>query len=259
MSELKGKTIVVTGASRGIGAAAARHLAAEGAQVVLVARSAGTIKAIAEEIKGQGGAAIAIRSDVASYADVAAMIAMTEDAFGPVDVLVNNAGLIDPIAHLADSDPVAWGHVVDVNLKGVYHGLRAVLPSMLTRRSGTIINISSGAASGALEGWSHYCATKAAVLSLTRCADKEYRDRGIVVVGLSPGTVATDMQVSIKASGINPVSQLDPSVHIPAEWVARAIGFLCTEAATEFAGTDFTLKTDAERARAGLPPVGATA
>ena len=103
-----------------------------------------------------------------------------------------------------------------------------------------------------MEGWSQYCSATAAALSLTRCADKEYRDKGIRVVGLSPGTVATDMQVAIRASGINPVSQLDPSVHIPADWVARAVAWLCTEDAAEFAGTDFSLKTDEGRRRAGL-------
>ena len=91
--------------------------------------------------------------------------------------------------------------------------------------------------------------------SLTRCTDKEYRDAGIRVIGLSPGTVATEMQVQIKASGLNPVSQLDPGVHIPPEWVARGIAFLCTPAADRFRGTDFTLKSDEERALVGLPPV----
>ena len=124
---------------------------------------------------------------------------------------------------------------------------------MVARGGGTVINISSGAATSALEGWSHYCSTKAAVLSLTRCADKEYRDSGINVIGLSPGTVATGMQVAIKASGINPVSRLDPSAHIPAEWVARAILYLCGPEGAAFAGQDFSLKTAEGRQRVGLP------
>jgi 3-oxoacyl-[acyl-carrier protein] reductase len=137
-------------------------------------------------------------------------------------------------------------------VKGVYHGLRAAIPVMLAQGGGIVVNISSGAATSALEGWSHYCATKAAVLMLTRCADKEYGDKGIRVVGLSPGTVATDMQVAIKASGINPVSQLEPSVHISPDWPARAVAWLCTEEAAEFAGTDFSLKTEENRRRVGL-------
>ncbi len=255
MTDLSGKTAIITGASRGIGAATARHLAAEGANVVLAARSHDAIDTIAADINANGGRARAVPCDVARYDAVAALVGDTQEAFGSVDIVVNNAGLIDPIARITDSDPDAWDHVVDVNLKGVYHAMRAALPVMQAQGSGTIVNISSGAATGALEGWSHYCATKAAVLSLTKCGDKEYREHGITVVGLSPGTVATDMQVSIKASGINPVSQLDPSVHIPAEWVARGIAFLCGPDGAAYTGTDFSLKTDEGRAAVGLPGI----
>ena len=124
---------------------------------------------------------------------------------------------------------------------------------MEARGSGTVVNISSGAATGALEGWSHYCATKAAVLALTRCTHKEYGDKGVRCVGLSPGTVATDMQVSIRDSGVNPVSQLDWETHIPPDWPARAIAWLCTDAASDIAGEDFSIKTPEGRARVGLP------
>lgn len=252
MQELSGKAAIVTGASRGIGAATARELASHGVAVVLAARSSGEIEEIAAEITASGGKATAFTCDVADYDEVAGLIDHCLSSHGRLDILVNNAGLIDPIARLADSDPAAWDRVVDVNYKGVYHGLRAALPVMEAQGSGVIVNISSGAATGALEGWSHYCSTKAAVLSLTRCADKEYRERGIRVVGLSPGTVATYMQETIRASGVNPVSQLDPSVHIPAEWPARAIAWLCTEAAADYAGSDFSLKTDEARRLVGL-------
>ncbi len=252
MQELEGKAAIVTGASRGIGAATAQELARQGVAVVLAARNLDEIEKVAAEIRSAGGKASAIACDVSRYADVAATVEHCLSTFGRVDILVNNAGVIEPIARLADSDPEEWGRVADINYKGVYYGLRAVLPIMEAQGSGVIVNISSGAATGALEGWSHYCSTKAAVLSLTRCADKEYRDKGIRVVGLSPGTVATDMQIAIKASGVNPVSQLDPSVHIPADWPARAIAWLCTEDAAEFAGTDFSLKNEEGRRRAGL-------
>lgn len=251
MTGIENKVVVITGASRGIGAAAARHLAAEGAKVVLSARSGDEIARIAAEI---GPNARAVPCDVAKFKDVSAAVDAARDAFGRIDAIVNNAGLIDPIARIDESDPGAWGHIVDVNLKGVYHGIRAVLPPMLDQGGGVIINISSGAATGALEGWSHYCATKAAVLSLTRCTHKEYAAQGIRSVGLSPGTVATEMQVQIKASGVNPVSQLDPDVHIPPEWVARAIAFLLTDEAREFDGGDFSIKTPEGRAKIGLPP-----
>ena len=124
---------------------------------------------------------------------------------------------------------------------------------MVGQGGGVVVNISSGAATSAMEGWSHYCATKAAVLSLTRCADKEVGDKGVRIVGLSPGTVATHMQVAIRASGINPVSQLDPSVHIPPEWAARAIAWLASDAAADIRGEDFVLREEANRRRVGLP------
>lgn len=243
---------LVTGASRGIGAAVAKMFALNGLSVVLAARSQAAIEKIADEIRVAGGKAQAIVCDVSCYADVQAAVEQARESFGGLDVLVNNAGLIEPIARLAESDPQAWGQVVDVNVKGVYHGLRAAIPVMVAQGAGVIVNISSGAATAAMEGWSHYCSTKAAVLSLTRCADKEYADQGVRVVGLSPGTVATEMQVAIKASGINPVSRLDPSAHISTEWVARAVLWLCSDAGAPYAGSDFSIKSDEGRKLVGL-------
>lgn len=249
---LENKAAVVTGASRGIGEAAAIELAARGVSVVLAARSKNSLDEIVKRIRENGGTACAVECDVSEYDEVSNAITECVAQYGKIDILVNNAGLIDPIARIEDSDPIQWANVVDVNLKGVYHGLRAALPIMKEQGSGVVVNTSSGAATGALEGWSHYCATKAAVLSLTKCAHKEFGDLGIRVVGMSPGTVATDMQVSIKASGINPVSQLEHSDHIPPEWPAKTIAWLCTEAAAEYAGTDFSIKTEEGRRLVGL-------
>ncbi|MEL7087832.1 MAG: SDR family oxidoreductase, partial [Planctomycetota bacterium] len=159
----------------------------------------------------------------------------------------------EPISALADSDPDAWAAAADINFKGVYNGIRAATDVM--GEGGVIINISSGAATNPLDGWSHYCASKAAALMLTRCGDKELAERGIRVVGLSPGTVATEMQVSIKASGINPVSKLEMSDHISPEAVANALLWLATEGYASYAGGDFSLRTPEGRAAAGLPPV----
>ena len=258
----EGKGVVVTGASRGIGAATARLFAERGAKVALLARSTGDIEAVAGEIGRAGGVALAIGCDMTRYAEVEAAITAARERFGGVDVLVNNAGLIDPIAKLADSDPEAWNAVLDVNLKGVYHAIRAALPVMLERERSAddpavICNISSLAATVALEGWSHYCASKAGVLSLTRCVHEEYGTRHIRAVGLSPGTVRTGMQVSIKASGLNPISALDTSDHIPPEWPAEAIAWLCGPKGAEHAGTDFSIKTIAGREAVGLPLHGA--
>ncbi|MEP3046843.1 MAG: SDR family oxidoreductase [Roseibium sp.] len=252
MFDLSGQVALVTGASRGIGEAAAHSLAKYGAKVVLAARSSGDIDRIANEITAAGGSAVAVSCDVSSYEDVTKAIQRAIDTFGGIDILVNNAGVIDPISRIDESNPEEWGKAIDINVKGVYHGMRAAVPHMLKNGSGTIVNISSGAASGALEGWSHYCSSKAAALSLTKCGDKEFGELGLRIVGLSPGTVATKMQVDIKASGINPVSQLDPSVHIPAEWVGETICWLCTDAGDTYRGVDCSLRDEDVRKAVGL-------
>ncbi len=247
-----GKTAIITGASRGIGEATARHLGRLGWTVVLTARSTSEINRITSEIKASGGKAVAQTLDVADHRAVADVIADTVNRHGGLDLYVNNAGLIDPIARIADSDPDAWGQVVDVNLKGVYFGLRYAIPAMVAKGGGTIVNVSSGAANSFLEGWSHYCATKAGALRLTGVAHKEYAAQGVRVIGLSPGTVATDMQRKIAASGLNPVSQIPWERHITADWVAKAVAFLTTPKADPWLGTDFSLKTEEGRQAIGM-------
>ena len=244
-----GKTVIVTGASRGIGEACAEVFAKAGANVVLLARSGGAIQAIADRI---GGKALAIPCDVSDFSSLSAAIAKGEATFGPTEVLINNAGAVEPISHLATADPEAWGKVIDINLKGVFYGMRAVMPGMIERGHGTILTISSGAAHGPVEAWSHYCASKAGAAMLTRCADKEAREAGLRIMGLSPGTVATQMQKEIKASGINPVSKLDWSDHIPADWPAKALLWMCGPEADPFIGEEISLRDEGIRRSVGL-------
>lgn len=251
-TELAGKTALITGASRGIGEATAREFADHGLNVVLTARSLAPMQKIADDINAAGGKALALACDVSNYAEVENSVAACIKSFGTLDILVNNAGVIDPIARIAESEPDEWGKVIDINVKGVYHFIRAALPIMEKQGAGIIVNLSSGAATNALEGWSQYCVSKAAVLSLTTCVHKEYAEHGIRIMGLSPGTVATDMQVKIKASGINPVSKMNVDDHIDASWPAKAIAWLCTSAGAPHAGTDFNIKTDETRRMVGL-------
>lgn len=252
MKELAGKTAIITGASAGIGAATAREMTSFGVNLVLAARSENKIKTIADEITAAGGKAIAVACDVSDYAQVQNCVEAAKSEFGSVDIVVNNAGVIEPIARIADSEPDAWGKTIDINVKGVYNMTHAALPLMEAQGSGVFVNISSGAAYGAMEGWSHYCTSKAAALMITKATHKEYAEKGIRAVGLSPGTVATQMQVDIKASGINPVSQLDPSVHVPPEWPAKCICWLATDDAKEFDGDDVSLREDEIKKRCGL-------
>jgi len=244
-----GKTVMITGASRGIGEAAAEAFAEAGANVVLLARSKDEIDKIASRI---GDKALSVACDVSSFDAVQSAVWTAREAFGAVDFLINNAGVVEPVSHLATSDPDAWGTVIDINLKGVYYGMRAVLPEMIERGSGTILTVSSGAAHGPVEAWSHYCTSKAGAAMLTRCVDKEAREAGVRAMGLSPGTVATQMQREIKESGINPVSQLDWSVHIPPDWPAKALLWMCGSEADEFIGEEISLRDEDIRRRVGL-------
>ncbi|WP_297103857.1 SDR family oxidoreductase [uncultured Devosia sp.] len=247
--DLTGKVVLITGTRRGIGAAAAGHLAALGADIVALNRS----------VADRSTPGMALECDVSDLDAVARAMDRVARSKGRVDVLINNAGTIEPIARIIDSDPADWSHAIATNLTGAYAVARLALPLLLKAGGGTIINISSGAATSALEGWSHYCASKAGLRALTACMDVELRGRGIRVIGLSPGTVATDMQTAIRASAINAVSRLSPSVHLSPDWVAKAIAFLCTAEADPYLGTDFSLKTEEGRRLSGLPPLGPSA
>ncbi|MFC3612167.1 SDR family oxidoreductase [Lutimaribacter marinistellae] len=247
--DMQGKTVLITGASRGIGAETARIFAAAGANVGLAARSEGPISELAAEI---GEQALAIPCDVADYASVEGAVQACVDRFGGLDVLIGNAGAIEPISHILRADPAGWGQVIDINLKGVFHGMRAALPVMRKARGGTIITISSGAAHSPIEAWSHYCSSKAAAAMLTECLHLEEGHNGIRAMGLSPGTVATQMQREIKKSGINPVSQLDWEVHIPPDWPAKALLWMCSEDADDYLGQEIALRDEGIRKRVGL-------
>lgn len=245
---MQDQVIVITGASQGIGAAAARIFAKAGAKVALLARSDCSV--LVGEIGSER--AMALRCDVADWDQVAAAHAAVLARWGRVDVWINNAGVIDPMSRIETADPLAWSAGIDINLKGVFHGFRAALGGMKAQGGGTIIAVSSGAATSPIEGWSAYCAGKAGALMLTRSLHLEEHAQGIRALGLSPGTVATQMQVKIKASGIGPVADLDPSVHIPADWPARTLLWMCTSAADPWLGTDVSLRDPAVRRAVGL-------
>jgi len=248
-TDISGKTVVITGASRGIGAASARLFAQNGAKVALLARSSSEIEALAAEI---GDAAIAVPCDVADYGAVEICVQTVEARLGTVDVLINNAGILEPITHLATSDPAAWANVININLTGAYNCARAVLPGMIARGGGSILGVSSGAAYSPVEAWSAYCASKAGALMLTGMIDAENRAHGIRALGLSPGTVATQMQRDIKASGINPVSKLEWADHIPPEWPAKCLLWMCSADADGYLGQDVMLRDPALRSKLGL-------
>ncbi|MDR0808497.1 MAG: SDR family oxidoreductase [Gemmobacter sp.] len=245
---MRDRVVVLTGASRGIGAAAARVFAGAGAQVALLARDGAAVEALAAEI---GPCARAFGCDMADWTAVSGAMARIAAKWGRIDVLVNNAGVIEPIARLEEADPTTWARLIGINLTGVFHGMRAVLPVMKRQGTGTVLTLSSGAAHRPLEGWSAYCASKAGAAMLTSALHEE-EGHWLRVMALSPGTVATDMQREIRASGINPVSRLDFAAHIPAEWPARALLWMCGPEADSFRGQEISLRDTEIRRRIGL-------
>jgi NAD(P)-dependent dehydrogenase (short-subunit alcohol dehydrogenase family) len=252
MGSLAGKVIIVTGASRGIGAAAAIALAHEGATVMLTARDGRLAADVAQRIIESGGRASATACDVSDYAAVEALVHETEGRFGRIGALINNAGVIEPIATVAESDPTVWARNVEINLIGAYNPIRALLPRMIKAGGGTIVNVSSGAAIRPLDGWSAYCSAKAGLAMLTRAIMLENTATGIRVFGFQPGTTDTDMQVTIRASGINVVSKIRRENLTPVAHPAAAIVYLCTPAADDLNGQEFSLRDEPFRARLKL-------
>ena len=244
------KSVLITGVSTGIGYNLLKVYYEKGYQIFGSIRKQGDQERLLEEFPNFTPLLFDVTDDQA-IAD--SMKIVTKQLAGKgLDLLINNAGVIEPISHLSAADPEAWGHVIDINLKGVFNGMRAALPVMESAGGGSILTISSGAAHGPVEAWSHYCASKAAVAMLTRCVDLESADKGIRAIGLSPGTVATEMQREIKASGVNPVSQLDWDVHIPADWPARALLWMCSADANDWLGREISLRDEDIRKQVGL-------
>lgn len=249
MEALKDQVVIVTGASRGIGARTVQEFVKQGARVVLAARSEQSIQKLALEL---GENTLAVTCDVSQYASVESLVNKTLQHFGKVTALINNAGVIDPISHLVESDPEGWDSVISINLLGAYHGTRAVLPYFYTQQQGTIINISSGAAFRPLEAWSAYCVSKAGLAMLTQTTALETSHVGISVYGLAPGLVDTEMQATIRAAGFNEVSRLPREKLSSPDDAAKAIVWLCANKPQNLNGKDLDIRESDLRSLIGL-------
>jgi 3-oxoacyl-[acyl-carrier protein] reductase len=254
MNELAGKVAIITGASRGIGAAAAAALAEAGAAVMLAARDGARASGVADAINAKGGRAVAMACDIVDYAGVERLAGETQQRFGAIDILVNNAGVAEPLGALAQGNPNQWGENVRINVIGAYHVARAVLAHMLAAHQGRIIHISSGGTHRAIEGISAYCVSKAGLAMLSRAITAEYADAGIKVFDLNPGIIDTDMVGLVRASGAaTALGHIPRSALAPVDHPAAAIRYLCTVAADDLAGTEASLRDPEFRRRVGLP------
>jgi 3-oxoacyl-[acyl-carrier protein] reductase len=245
---MKNEIALVTGGTRGIGFAVSKVLAAAGAKVMITARSG-----VDEAASALGEGVAGCVCDAADYSQAEAAVAETRRRFGRVSILVNNAGIIEPIETIAESDPAAWAHNIQVNLVGAYNAVRATLPDMIEAGAGTIVNVSSGAAHRPLDGWSAYCSGKAGLAMLTRAIHLEAHGQGVRTFGFAPGTVDTEMQGKIRASGVNMISQIPREKLGGVENPARVIAYLCGSAASDLAGEELSISDEKLRLRAGLP------
>jgi len=198
--DLTGQVALITGGGRGLGRAFAQALAASGAAVAITARSQAEVQETAHHILAAGGQALAFPGDVTDAPTVTHMVAAVEQHFGPIDILVNNAGVITPIGPLWEVDPIAWWHTLDIHIRGSFLYARAVLPSMITRRRGRIINITSAGGWHAVPYGSAYCLSKAALSYLTGCLAGETQQYGIAVFSYAPGFVRSAMTTYLAES-----------------------------------------------------------
>ncbi|GBC61801.1 short-chain dehydrogenase [Desulfonema ishimotonii] len=235
-------TVIVTGASQGIGADVARWLGKIGASVTLVARSADDLAVVAEDVEQLGGSALAFSADIAGQRACRRAVQETLKRFGRLDGLVNNAGIIEPIVPIAKTDPYAWSYNIEVNLFGAFYITQAAIPE-LRKTAGRVISVSSGAALNPVESWGAYCVAKAGLTHFTRVLAAEEKE--LTAISVRPGVVDTEMQELIRCEGpksmpeeraayfqrLKDENKLEPP-HVP----ARAIAWLALRAPRSLSG-----------------------
>ena len=225
MAVMNGQVALVTGASRGIGRAIAEAFAREGAAVAVAARSEALLKKLCDTIAASGGRAVPIVMDLNSEESIRAAVSRVRSELGPIDVLVNNAGVLR-LHRIADTPTAAWDEVMSVNVRGVFLTCREVLPEMMLRRAGRIINVGSSAGRRGYVEQGAYCASKHALAGLTKVLSLEGQPYGIRVNMLSPGGVLTELSRELRSSRGEPEDS--PEWMTPDE-VAQAAVYLCSQ------------------------------
>ncbi len=233
---LKGKIAIVTGSARGIGLAIATVLADCGASVVVSDVNQEMAEQEAAKLVANGKQAIAVAANVASAEDVKGLVATTLSNLGRVDILVNNAGITRDglLMRMKEED---WDAVMSVNLKGVFHCIKAVLPSMAKQRSGKIVNVSSIAGAMGNAGQANYSASKAAIIGLTKTVAREYASRGITVNAVAPGFIDTAMTAPLSSDVREALLKEIPLARLgEPEDIANTVAFLASDQADYITG-----------------------
>jgi NADP-dependent 3-hydroxy acid dehydrogenase YdfG len=224
-SNIEGKVIVITGASSGMGEAAARHLSAQGAIVVLGARRIERLRELADEITTTGGKALAVETDVTERRQVERLVNAAVERYGRIDVLINNAGVM-PLSPLDRLKVDEWDRMIDVNLKGVLYGIAAALPHMKAQKAGHIINLSSVAGHKLFGGSAVYSATKFAVRALSEGLRQEVKPWNIRTTIISPGAVKTELLDHISEPDVQQANrEYVGQVGVSADSFARIVDF----------------------------------
>jgi NADP-dependent 3-hydroxy acid dehydrogenase YdfG len=226
---IEGKVIIITGASSGLGEAAARHLSSLGATIVLGARRVERIQSLAKELTDQGGRALAVATDVTQYPEVQRLADSALQVYERIDVLINNAGLM-PQSPLERRKIDDWNRTIDVNIKGVLYGIAAVLPCMQKQKSGHIINVSSVAGHKVRVGGAVYAATKHAVRVISEGLRQEVKPYDIRTTVISPGAIDSELTDSITEPDVaQNIKAFYAQVAIPADSFARAVAFAISQ------------------------------
>lgn len=241
--DLSGRVCLVTGASQGIGAAASRHLARCGASVVLGARKFDACREIADGIVAEGGAAAAVRVDVADDDSVRAAVEFAEQTFGALHLAFNNAGTQGPSLPLHEQEPEEYARILDVNLGGVYRSMRHEIPALLRAGGGAIVNTASVGGVIVAPGIGPYCASKHGVVGLSKSAAIDYARQGIRINVVAPGSVRTDILTGWldDPAALEAMAEGTPQGRIAEpEELSGVVAFLLSDAASFITGAVFT-------------------
>jgi NAD(P)-dependent dehydrogenase (short-subunit alcohol dehydrogenase family) len=245
--DLTGQVAIVSGGGRGIGRAIALELASAGASVAVVARSLDQIVETVQDIVKMGGRAVAEPADVSEPEAIGRIVREVERALGPVDLLVNNAGVAGPLGPIAETDPGEWWHCQEVNVRGPLLCTRAVLAGMVARGRGRIINVASGAGTIAIPYLSAYVVSKTALIRLTEVLAAEVAEHGVRVFAIEPGTVRTAMaEYALESEAGRKWMPwfkdiFDQGRDVPPEYAARLVTLLASGRADALSGRFFTV------------------